>query len=270
MSSTDSVDAATAIRFGAKKMTAQDVAQYIDSTKLTYKLGEDPQSTILDLCKEAVENRFFAVCVRPNMVTLAKEAVKSSDVKVATVIGFPVDKSKLADQTSWATVGDFSLQDKIKEAEQAIQDGADELDLVMNVRQFLSEAEQPQQVATVNEFKAIKVVAGKKLLKVILETDLLTPAQIQKATKACIEAGVDIVKTSTGMLDGGVGATVENVKRIHQTLVDAGMENKMGIKASGGIKNAEGAIALIEAGATRLGTSSGLAIVNGLTTQGGY
>jgi deoxyribose-phosphate aldolase len=258
------------VRFGQSGNGKINLPAYIDHTKLTYKEGEDQKISIQKLCAEARDNKFFAVCVRPNMITTAKNALSGSNVKTATVIGFPADKTTLADQKAFPTIGDFPLAEKTAEARKSIQDGADELDLVLNVRQFLAEAAQPEQVATVNEFKAIKEIAGDKIVKVILETDLLTADEVRKATLACVKGGVDMVKTSTGMVDGGKGATVENIRLIYQTLSEAGMADKMGIKASGGIKTAESAKALIKEGATRLGTSQGIAIVQGETAGEGY
>lgn len=259
-----------AMSFSGSVAPPKPLVSYIDHTKLTYATDENPVAAIQKICAEAKDNHFFAVCVRPEMIQIAKKVLKNSGVQVATVIGFPSAKVSLQSQKAFPTIGDVPLSEKLAQAQQAIRDGADELDLVMNVRQFLMEVGQPQQVATVQEFKAIKAIAGNRVVKVILETDLLTPAQIQKATQACIDAGVDMVKTCTGMVDGGEGATVANIQRIHQVLANQDQAQKVGIKASGGIKTAKSAQALITAGATRLGTSQGVAIVNGLEGQNGY
>ncbi len=255
---------------GSKSWTPEQVAQFIDSTKLTYSAGEDPDAAVKALCKEAAENRFYAVCVRPDKVTLAKTALSGTPVKVATVIGFPQQKFRLDEQQRFATIGDVSLTEKQGEAAQAIRDGADELDVVLNVRQFLQEVQQPEPVATLNELTSLKSIAGKVPVKVILETDLLEPEQVRLATAVCIKAGVDMVKTSTGMLDGGTGATVPTVTVMREALQEAGVFGKMGIKASGGIRDLKGAKALLDAGATRLGTSQGVAIIKGFATGDAY
>jgi deoxyribose-phosphate aldolase len=250
-------------RFEGNAPSSGPVSKYIDHTKLTYKAEENPDNAIAALCGEAKDNGFYAVCVRPDKIGLAKENLKGSDVKVATVIGFPAGKVTLANERANPTVGDVPLAAKLTEAEKSVANGADELDLVMNVRQFLSEAGQPTQVATLHEFSAIKAIAGNRPVKVILETDLLSPMEIETATRVCVQAKVDLVKTSTGMVDGGVGATVANVERIRNVLVSQGVADTIGIKASGGIKTQADAQALIAAGATRLGTSQGVAIVSG-------
>lgn len=256
------------IRFASNTILPKDLGKYIDHTKLTYKDNENPGDSVRALCYEAGDNKFFAVCVRPDMIDLAKKELRNTNVKVATVIGFPGKKTTLAEQKIFPSIGDYSLENKIKEAQKAIAEGADELDLVMNVRQFLGEDKNP--VSTKLEFEAVKNIAGTKVLKVILETDLLTPEQIVKVTQVCVKSGVDIIKTSTGMVEGGKGATVDNVRLIRNALDQVGMADKIGIKASGGIKTLDDAIQLIKAGATRLGTSNGLAIINGLSGQTGY
>lgn len=258
------------VRFANATMSPSALARYIDHTKLTYQPGENQAAAIRALCDEARQNGFYAVCVRPNKIEQAKRHLNGSGVQVATVIGFPRDKVKLADERQKPTIGNVPLSRKKQEAIQAVQRGADELDLVMNVGKFLKEAHQSAQPKTLEEFRAIKAIAGPRPVKVIIETDLLTPEHIQKATQVCVLAGVDMVKTSTGMVDGGVGATVENVALIRRTLEAAGMSGKIGIKASGGVRTPDKALALIEAGATRLGTSSGVALVQGLAGQAAY
>lgn len=267
------------------------LSKYIDDTKLTYKDGENHAEAIRALCKEARDNHFYAVCVRPDMVKLAKSELEGSGVKVATVIGFPQKKTKLFDEMALYTIGDIPVSQKLAETIKAVKAGADEIDLVMNVQQFLEEADEPQQLRTIREFNLIKAFAqelpdkhGKfgdpprvlhrpprKLpVKVIIETDLLSPEQIVKATKACISAGVAMVKTSTGMIENGHGARVEDIALIRKTLEEAGVAKKIGIKASGGVKTKGQAEALIAAGATRLGTSNGVAIVQGTEAKSAY
>lgn len=193
------------------------------------------------LFREARENKFLGVCVNPSYVSMAKEALKGTDVKVVTVVGFPLGASK--------------VEIKAAEAAAAVKDGADEVDMVINVTD-LKNGDYEKIVAEIREIKA--ACAG-KALKVILETDLLNPAEIKKACELCVEGGADFVKTSTGFVKGGVGAKVEDVKLMYETVSPHGLR----VKASGGIKTKESAIALIEAGASRLGTSSGVAIVCG-------
>jgi deoxyribose-phosphate aldolase len=256
------------VRFGALTLTSAQMARYVDHTKLTYKEGEVPEESIKKLCQEAKQYNFAAVCVRPDMINLSKQELAGSQTLVATVIGFPDKKYPISDPNTINIIGNVSLSKKKAEARQAMKDGADELDLVMNVSQFIKEDANP--LKTYNEFREIKKIAGNNVVKVILETDLLTPAQIKKATEVCVDAGVDFVKTSTGMVDGGKGATVENVTLMYETLKARGVENKVLIKASGGIKTAEDATKMIEAGASRLGTSSGVPIMQGLAGKDGY
>lgn len=221
-----------------------DFAKYIDHTVL------NPQATRADitkLCSEAHENGFFAVCVNPHYVRLAVKELSSSNVAVATVIGFPLG----------ANLTDI----KIAEAQRAISEGAEELDMVINIGAL----KDKEYDLVSDEIKAIVKIAGPRLVKVIIETDLLTEEDKVAAIKACMKAGAGMVKTSTGFVKDGKGATVEDVKLMKETLDGA----PLGIKASGGIRDAEKAKALIEAGATRLGTSSGVSIVKGLQAVAG-
>jgi deoxyribose-phosphate aldolase len=215
-----------------------DIAKYIDHTLL------NPQATkaeISKLCAEAKDNKFFAVCVNPCHVRQAVKELSSADTAVATVIGFPLG----------ANLTDI----KIAEAQRAISEGAEELDMVINIGAL----KDKEYDFITEEIKAIVKVAKERIVKVIIETDLLTDEEKIEATKCCVKAGASIVKTSTGFVKDGKGATVEDVKLIKETLGDA----KLGIKASGGIRDYDKAKALIDAGATRLGTSSGVAIVKG-------
>lgn len=267
------------VKFGTSGLNAGQLARYIDHTKLTYKPGENPNTAIQQLCTEAKANNFYAVCVRPDKIALAKAVLAGSGVQVATVIGFPQEKTTLAEQKKQITIGNVPSDSKEAEAEEAVKNGADELDLVLNVGQFKEEADaiakkppslrQRYPLNTLCELKNIQQVAGKRPVKVIIETDLLTPEQITLAAKTCAKAGVAMVKTSTGMVTDGVGATVPNVELIRKALARMRAEKKVGIKASGGIKSAEGALALVKAGATRLGTSQGIAIMKGVTVQKG-
>jgi deoxyribose-phosphate aldolase len=196
---------------------------------------------ITKLCEEAKENKFFAVCVNPFHVRQAVKELSSSDVAVATVVGFPLG----------ANLTDI----KIAEAQRALSEGAEEIDLVINIG-ALKDGDVDY---ITDEIKAIVKVAKGHMVKVIIECDLLTDDEKRKATKACVDAQAGMVKTSTGFVKDGKGATVEDIRLIKETLGDA----PLGIKASAGIRDVEKAKALIEAGATRLGTSAGVAIVKG-------
>ncbi len=210
------------------------LSKYIDHTLLK------PQSTkeqILELCEEARKYDFKSVCVNPYWVSTAKEALKGSDVLVCTVIGFPLGANT-------ATVKAF-------ETKQAIAEGADEVDMVINIGALKSNDLQTVKEdieAVVNESK------GKATSKVIIETCLLTDEEKVIACELSKEAGADFVKTSTGFAGGG--ATVEDIALMRKTVGP-----DMGVKASGGVRSYEDAMAMIEAGATRLGASSGVAIM---------
>ncbi len=257
------------IQFDGLHRSTHKLARYIDHTLLVYEPDDDPEEAVRQLCREAKQHHFYAVCVRPDKVALAKKELGGSGVKVATVIGFPERKVFLADERANLTFGDVPLWRKLMETQKAVQEGADEVDVVMNVHQFLKEVDQPQQMRTMQELLKIKAFANGKKVKVILETDLLSPPEIRLAVIACVRAGVDIIKTSTGMLKNGEGATVTNVALIRQTLEELGKADQIGIKASGGIHDLKKAEALIKAGATRLGTSQGVAIVSGKRADGG-
>ena len=217
-----------------------NIAKYIDHTNL------NPQSTRADiskLCQEAAEHGFFAVCVNPYFVRQAVKELASSNVAVATVIGFPLG----------ANLTDI----KIAEAQRALSEGAEELDMVINIGALKEGNKEGNIDYVTDEIKALVKVAGNHLLKVIIECDLLSDEEKVAATKACMAAGAGMVKTSTGFVKDGKGATVEDVKLIRETLAGA----PLGIKASAGIRDWQKAKALIEAGATRLGTSAGVAII---------
>ena len=193
------------------------------------------------LYKEAKENNFKGVCVNPINVKKAKEALKDTDAKVITVVGFPLG----------AMVSDA----KAFEAKRAIEDGADEVDMVLNI-QAVKNAEWD---TVIEDIKTVKEACGNTILKVIIETDYLTKEEIVEACKCAIKAKADFVKTSTGFVNGGVGAKVEDVKLMYDTVKDAGLK----VKASGGIRDKEAAEAMVNAGASSLGTSSGIKIIQG-------
>lgn len=210
--------------------------KYIEHTLLKQDATKAEITKLLD---EAIQYDFLGVCVNPCNVKYAKEYLKNSDVKVVTVIGFPL--------------GQNTKEIKILETIDAIKNGADEIDMVINVGLLKDKAYE----TIVDEISAIKGACQGHNLKVILETDLLTQDEIKKACELCIEAKADLVKTSTGFVKNGVGAKAEDVALMFNTLKDAGMQ----VKASGGIRDKEAALKMIEAGATRLGTSSGVKII---------
>ncbi len=194
----------------------------------------------IKLFKEAKEHNFLGVCINPAYVKLAKEHLNETDVKIVTVAGFPLgaDRSDV----------------KAFEAGRAVEDGADEIDMVINVTAIKNQ----DYDFVVKDIKAVKEACKNKPLKVILETDLLTKEEIKKACELCIEAKADFVKTSTGFVKNGVGAKAEDVKLMYETVSPYGLK----VKASGGIRDKETALKMLDAGAERLGTSSGVKIVS--------
>ena len=212
--------------------------KYIEHTLLKQDAMEQD---LINLFEEAKKYNFLGVCINPCYVKLAKECLKNSDVKIVTVVGFPLGANK--------------TDVKVYETKCAIEDGADEIDMVINVTRL----KDKKYDFIVNEIKKIKEAAGSHILKVILETDLLTKEEIKKACELCIEAKADIVKTSTGFVKNGVGAKEEDVQLMYDTVSPYGLK----VKASGGIRDRETAEKLIKAGASRLGTSSGVKIING-------
>ena len=190
----------------------------------------------IKLFDEAKKYKFLGVCVNPLYVKLAKENLKDSNVKVVTVIGFPLGANK--------------TEVKAFETTQAVNDGADEIDMVINV----SKLKDKDYDFIVNDIKIVKTACKDKPLKVILETDLLTKDEIKKACELCVEAKADFVKTSTGFVKGGVGAKAEDVKLMFDTVSPYGLK----VKASGGIRDKEAALKMLEAGAERRGRSSGV------------
>lgn len=198
---------------------------------------------IKQLCSDAIKYNFFSVCVNPSYVSYAKEQLNNSNVKVCTVVGFPL--------------GQTSTKQKVYEAKTAIKDGADEIDMVMNIPEFRQNC-----ACVVNEIRKIKKVCKKKILKVIVETALLTDEEIKKATMVAIEAGADFVKTSTGFSTRG--ASVKDIEIMKATSNEHG---PILIKASGGIKTLNDAKILINAGADRIGSSKSVSIMNELNNN---
>ncbi len=215
-----------------------EIAKYIDHTLLNPAASK---SEISKLCAEAAEYGFYAVCVNPYYVRQAVKELASSKVAVATVVGFPLG----------ANLTDV----KIAETNKAIFEGAEEIDMVINIGALKS-----GDIGYVQEeIQAIVKAAKDHPVKVIIECDLLSDDEKVACTEACVKAGAFMVKTSTGFVKDGKGATVQDVELMRKVIGDA----KMGIKASAGIRDYLGAKALIDAGATRLGTSGGVAIVKG-------
>lgn len=213
--------------------------KYIDHTVLK---ATATKNDIIQLCEEAKKYQFLSVCVNSCYANLAKEHLKNSTVKVCCVIGFPL--------------GTMSTQAKVAETKQALKDGADEIDMVINVG-FLKSNDFD---AVCKDIEAVKNCMPNNTLKVILETCYLDETELIKASELAIKSGADFIKTSTGFGTGG--ATVKDVKLMMQVA-----NGKAKVKASGGIKDYETALEYIDLGAERLGTSSGITIVTGKTSE---
>ncbi|MCK3882053.1 deoxyribose-phosphate aldolase [Streptococcus suis] len=216
--------------------------KFIDHTILKPETTKEQVAKVLE---EAKEYDFASVCINPTWVSFAAEGLKGTDVKVCTVIGFPLGANTSA-------VKAFETKD-------AIENGADEIDMVINIGALKSKNDE----LVLEDIKAVVEASGDKLVKVIIETCLLTEEEKVKACQLSKEAGADFVKTSTGFSTGG--ATVEDVALMRKTVGP-----DMGVKASGGARSYEDAIAFIEAGATRIGASSGVAIMKGEKADGDY
>ena len=228
---------------GAMQWSARDLARHIDHTLLKSEAGA---ADVAKLCAEALEHEFWSVCVHGSRVAQAAALLEGSEVKVAAVIGFPLG----------AMDGDA----KRYETEVAIDLGAQEIDLVLNIGRLKDGDDR----AVFREIRDVVEAAQGVWVKVILETCLLSEEEKIRACSLSVEAGARFVKTSTGF--GSGGATVEDVRLMRQAVGSA-----FGVKASGGIRDTATALAMLEAGANRLGTSSGVAIVNGhAAALGGY
>ena len=215
-------------------MTKQEIAKMIDHTLLKPATA----AQISTLCAEAKQYGFASVCVNPCHVKAAAKELEGSNVKVCTVIGFPL--------------GENTTKVKVFETKEAIKNGATEIDMVIN--QSLAKANAWKKVE--KEIAAVKKACGSILLKVILETCNLSQKQLISACKACISAGAEYVKTSTGF--GAGGATLEAVSLMADIVHPHGLK----VKASGGIHNYEEAAEMAKNGADRIGASCGVAIVN--------
>ncbi|MGP7819039.1 deoxyribose-phosphate aldolase [Niallia sp. 01092] len=222
---------------------SKNIAKMIDHTLLK---ADAIENQIKLLCEEAKQYEFASVCVNPTWVKTASELLAGTNVKVCTVIGFPLGATTSA-------VKAFETKD-------AIENGATEVDMVINIG-----ALKDNNYALVKEdIKAVVQAAdGKALTKVIIETSLLTDEEKEAACRLAVEAGTDFVKTSTGFSTGG--ATAADIQLMRKTVGP-----DIGVKASGGVRSSEDTEKMIEAGATRIGASSGVAIVNGLTSNSDY
>lgn len=208
-------------------------SKYIDHTLLK---PEATQDQIEKLCQEAKQYDFASVCVNPYWVPFCKDELKDSDVKVCTVIGFPL--------------GATSSASKAFETAHAIEQGADEVDMVMNIGELLAEHDQAVQ----KDIEAVVQAAQGKIVKVILETCLLNDAQIERACSLCVKAKADFVKTSTGFNSAGANTHVVEVMK-------QAVKGQAKVKAAGGVRNQADMDAMIAAGADRIGTSHGIELM---------
>ena len=220
-------------------MVMMKINKFIDHTILKATATKE---NVKKLCDEAKEYGFYSVCVNGANVKYAFSQVKDSNVKVAAVVGFPL--------------GAMATDVKVFEAKKAVEDGASEIDMVINVGAL----KDKDYDLVENEIRKIKEAIGSNVLKVIIETCYLTDEEKVKACELSVNANADFVKTSTGF--GVGGATFEDVALMKKTVGD-----KAQVKASGGVKDFETAKKYIELGATRLGTSSGITIVTGLESE---
>ena len=222
-------------------MNSPNLASFIEHTNLSPTLT---QQDIDRLVQEAGEHKFFGICVPPFWVKQAKREVNKAPITLVTVAGFPLGYS--------------TTETKLEEIKRAIDDGADEIDMVWNISAFKSQ----HPWTKIEIAKCAKAVHDhQKVLKVIIETAVLSDEEIIEACKICADAGADFVKTSTGF--AGAGAKAEHISLMRKVLPGA-----VGIKASGGIKTMGQAMELVKAGADRLGTSCGVQIINTQLTTG--
>lgn len=215
---------------------------YIDHTLLKANATEQQ---IITLCQEATTHNFFSICINSGYVTLAKKNLLESEVKICTVVGFPL--------------GAMSTAAKICEAKKAIEDGASEIDMVLNIGLLKSK----NYLEVFKDIDAVKRAIGNVTLKVIIEISELSKNEIVEACKICLDAKADFVKTSTGFSKGG--ATLTAIKIMKKNL-----KNKAKIKASGGIKTAATALQYIELGADRIGTSSGVGMMTNQSSNASH
>ena len=219
-----------------------ELNKYIDHTLLKSVATE---REIINLCQEAKIYNFYSVCVNSCYTAIAKQSLENSEVKVCSVVGFPL--------------GAMSTEAKVFEAKKAIEDGATEIDMVMNIG-FLKSR---NYLAVFKDINDVKRAIGNITLKVILEISELSKNEIVKACEICVDAKADFVKTSTGFSKSG--ATLTALKIIKKTV-----KNNTKIKASGGIRTASTALKYIDAGVDRIGASSGVAMMNNQTSKSSY
>ena len=225
-----------------ESLDALQLARHLDHTLLK------PDATAQDieqLCREALEHHFWSVCVNGSRVAQAYALLEDSGVKVACTVGFPL--------------GAMTADTKRLEVEAAIDDGAQEIDVVLNIGRL----KDGDDAYVLRELRDVVDAAEERTVKVILETCLLTRDEKIRACKLVVESGAHFVKTSTGFSTSG--ATTHDVQLLRECVGP-----KFGVKASGGIRDAKIALGMIESGATRLGTSASVAIVKGLAGAGGY
>ncbi|MBR9846265.1 MAG: deoxyribose-phosphate aldolase [Algicola sp.] len=216
-----------------------ELNKYIDHTLLKSTATE---RDIIDLCNEAKKHKFFSVCINSSYIPLAKQLLKGSSVKICTVVGFPL--------------GATATSTKVFEAKQAIEAGAHEIDMVINIGFLKSK----NYVEVFKDISDVKLAIGRIPLKVIIEISELSKNDIVKACEICLDAKADFVKTSTGFSKSG--ATLTAVKIMRKTV-----KNRAKIKASGGIGDLETAQKYIDNGVDRIGTSKGVAIVSELMSE---
>ena len=222
----------------------QNVVRMIDHTLLK---ADATREEIVKIVEEAKEYLFASVCINPTWVRTAAEMLADTkEVKVCTVIGFPLGAS--------------TAESKAFETKNAIENGANEIDMVINIAAL---KDQQDKLVEKDIRAVVEAAKGKALVKVIIETCLLTKEEKVRACELSVKAGADFVKTSTGFSTGG--ATVEDIRLMRQTV---GPE--IGVKASGGVRSREDALAMVEAGATRIGASSGVSIAKGELSSSTY
>ncbi|USK32668.1 deoxyribose-phosphate aldolase [Bacillus sp. F19] len=220
-----------------------NIGSMIDHTALK---PETTKAQIDTLCAEAKEYKFASVCVNPTWIETAAALLKGTDVKVCTVIGFPL--------------GATTVETKAFETKDAIAKGATEVDMVINIGALKDKDDELVE----RDIRAVVDAAkGKALTKVIIESSLLTEEEKVRACELSVKAGADFVKTSTGFSTGG--ATVEDIALMRKTVGP-----DLGVKASGGVRDRAGALAMVEAGATRIGASAGISIVKGEVSNSDY
>ena len=222
----------------------ENLSKYIDHTMLK---ADASQAEIIKLCQEAKQYDFYSVCINPNFVELAAKELKDSSVKVCTVIGFPLGAS--------------TSNTKAFETKDAIEKGATEVDMVINISKL---KDKKDKEVLEDIIAVVDSSNGKALVKVIIETCLLTDEEKERACLLSKQAGANFVKTSTGFSTGG--ATKQDIALMRKTVGE-----KIGVKASGGVRTYEDAVTMIESGATRIGASASIAIVtNSKAQNSGY